>query len=70
MSTDLITKAEAAILLGGKSEPVSKALVDQLLAKKKLPKVRISYRVTRIPRAAVEEYIRRHTSVSTIPALG
>jgi hypothetical protein len=59
---DLISKGETATLLGGQSEPVSISFVNQLLAKKKLPKVRLSYRVCRIPRAAVEEYIRSHTT--------
>jgi len=45
-------------MLGG----VSVSFVNQLLAKKKLPKVRLSYRVTRIPRQAVEEFIAARTS--------
>ena len=56
--SDLIDKEETARLLGG----VSISFVNQLLGKKKLPKVRLSYRVCRIPRAAVEEYIRSHTT--------
>ena len=62
MSADLISKGETAALLGGQSEPVSISFVNQLLAKKKLPKVRLSYRVTRIPRKAVEDYIAAHTT--------
>ena len=56
--SDLIDKEETARLLGG----VSISFVNQLLGKKKLPKVRLSYRVTRIPRQAVEEYITAHTT--------
>jgi hypothetical protein len=62
MSADLISKGEAAKLLGGNSEPVSISFINVLLAKKKLPKVRLSYRVCRIPRAAVEDYIARNTT--------
>ena len=58
MSADLITKQEAADLLGG----VSLSFINQLLGKKKLPKVRLSYRVTRIPRRAVEEFIVARTT--------
>jgi excisionase family DNA binding protein len=60
MSADLITKQEAADLLGG----VSLSFINQLLGKKKLPKVRLSYRVCRIPRAAVEEFIAARTTAS------
>jgi excisionase family DNA binding protein len=58
MSADLLSKSETAELLGG----VSVSFVNQLLGKKKLPKVRLSYRVCRIPRKAVEEYITAHTT--------
>ena len=37
------------------------SFVNQLLARKLLPRVRISYRVTRIPQAAVSDYIRSRT---------
>ncbi len=60
MSVDLIDKAEVGRMLGG----VSVSFVNQLLAKKKLPKVRLSYRVCRIPRAAVEEFIAARTTAS------
>ena len=56
----LIDKAETARQIGG-NKPVSISFVNQLLARKLLPRVRISYRVTRIPQAAVTEYIRAHT---------
>jgi hypothetical protein len=56
----LIDKAEAARQIGG-NKPVSVSFVNQLLARKLLPRVRISYRVTRIPQDAVTEYIRTHT---------
>ena len=58
MSADLIDKIEVGRMLGG----VSVSFVNQLLAKKKLPKVRLSYRVPRIPRQAVEEFIAARTS--------
>ena len=64
MSADLISKGETAKLLGGQSSPVSISFVNQLLAKKKLPKVRLSYRVCRIPRSAVEEFIAARTTAS------
>jgi hypothetical protein len=56
----LIDKVETARQIGG-NKPVSISFVNQLLAKKLLPRVRISYRVTRIPQSAVTEYIRTHT---------
>ena len=68
MHAELITKGETAALLGGQNEPVSISFVNQLLAKKKLPKVRLSYRVCRIPRAAVEDYIRSHTTAQKVVA--
>ena len=62
--SDLVDKEETARLLGD----VSISFVNQLLAKKKLPKVRLSYRVCRIPRAAVEDYIRSHTTAQKVVA--
>jgi hypothetical protein len=59
--TDLIDKVETARLIGGESSAVSIGFVNQLLAARILPKVRISYKVCRIPRAAVEEFIRKRT---------
>jgi hypothetical protein len=59
-SPALIDKVETARQIGG-NKPVSISFVNQLLARKLLPRVRISYRVTRIPQAAVSEYIRTHT---------
>ena len=61
MHAELITKGEAAKLLGGLGSPVSISYINQLLGRKKLPRVRLSYRVTRIPRQAVEDYITAHT---------
>ena len=58
--SELLTKSEVAQLLGG-SQPASVSYVDQLLARKKLPRVRLSYKMTRIPRQAVEEFIRSRT---------
>lgn len=60
MSQILIDKAEAARQLGG-NKPVSISHINQLLARRILPRVRISYRVTRIPQDAVTEYIRART---------
>ena len=56
----LIDKAETARQIGG-NKPVSISFVNQLLAKKVLPRVRIGYRTVRIPQDAVTEYIRSHT---------
>jgi excisionase family DNA binding protein len=56
--SDLLTKVEVARLLGGDASP---SYVDKLLAARKLPRVRLSYKMTRIPRAAVEEFIRSRT---------
>jgi hypothetical protein len=53
---ELIDKREAARLIGG-SKPVSISFIDQLLARKVLPRVKLSYKVTRIPLKAVSEYI-------------
>jgi hypothetical protein len=55
----LITKRETAEMLGG----VSISFVNALLAKKKLPRVRLSYKVTKIPREAVEKFIASRTEV-------
>jgi len=65
MNADLITKAEAAEMLGGRGSPVSLSYINQLLGRKKLPRVRLSYRVTRIPRQAVEDYIRSCTTTAS-----
>jgi len=54
---ELLTKKEAAAELGG----VSISFVNQLIAQRRLPRVRLSYKVCRIPRAAIEEYIRSRT---------
>lgn len=58
--SNLLTKSETAALLGN----VSISFVNQLLARRRLPRVRLSYKVCRIPRAAVEEFIRSRTVVS------
>jgi hypothetical protein len=58
--SQLLDKVETARQIGG-IKPVSISFINQLLAKKLLPRVRISYRVTRIPAEAVEEYIRSRT---------
>jgi excisionase family DNA binding protein len=53
----LIDKREVARMLGG----VSISFVNQLLAKKALPRVRLGYRTVRIPQDAVDAYIRSRT---------
>jgi excisionase family DNA binding protein len=56
----LLGKAEVARQLGG----VSVSFVNQLLARKALPRVRLGYRTVRIPQAAVTKYIEAHTLLS------
>lgn len=60
MSQKLIDKAETARQIGG-NKPVSIFFVNQLLAKKVLPCVRIGYRTVRTPQDAVTEYVRSRT---------
>ena len=57
----LITKKQTALLIGGEESPVSLSYINQLIARKKIPSVRLSYRVTRIPREAVEDFIAART---------
>jgi hypothetical protein len=52
MPQSLIDRVETARQIGG-NKPVSISFVNPLLARKLLPRVRISYRLTRIPQAAV-----------------
>ncbi|MBE2180902.1 MAG: helix-turn-helix domain-containing protein [Chthoniobacterales bacterium] len=63
MSANLITKQQAAEMIGGE-KPVSVSFINQLLARRKLPKVRLSYKVCRIPRAAVEAFIASRTEIA------
>ena len=60
MKQNLISKQEVAELLGG----VSISFVNSLLARKKLPRVRLSYKLTKIPREAVEKFIETRTEAS------
>jgi hypothetical protein len=60
MKSNLITKREVAEMLGG----VSISFVNSLLSRRKLPRVRLSYKVTKIPRDAVEKFIASRTEVS------
>jgi len=60
MRSDLLTKGQVAEMLGG----VSISFVNALLARRKLPRVRLSYKITRIPRVAVEVFIKSRTEVS------
>ena len=61
MKSNLITKREAAEYLG-----VSVSFVNSLLAKRKLPRVRLGYRVTKIPLCAVEKFVESRTEASRI----
>jgi excisionase family DNA binding protein len=60
MKSNLITKREVAEMLGG----VSVSFVNSLLSRRKLPRVRLSYKLTKIPRDAVEKFIASRTEVS------
>jgi hypothetical protein len=60
-ANDLITKEEAAKLLGGEGKPFSVSFINQLLAARRLTRVRLSYKCVRIPRKSVEEYIASRT---------
>jgi len=59
-NSNLLTKPQTADALGG----VSVSYVNYLLASGKLPKIRLSYKVVRIPRDAVERFIASRTEVS------
>lgn|GEM_PF-1680255 len=59
LESSLLTKKQAAELLN-----TSVSYVSTLLARRKLPRVRLSYKVTRIPREAVEKFITSRTEVS------
>ena len=61
MKSNLITKREAAEYLG-----VSISFINSLLGKRKLPRVRLSYKITKIPRDAVEKFIVARTEDSRI----
>ena len=58
-SMSLITKKEAATRLC-----TTRSFIDQLLAKKLLPRVRLSYKVIRIPSEALEAFIASRTEVA------
>lgn len=60
MLTELLDKKEAARRIGG-SRPVSISYIDWLLAKGILPRVRLSYKMTRIPSEAVDAFVRSRT---------
>lgn len=57
----LISKHETARLLGGEDSPLSISYINVLLARKELPKVRLSYRLVRIPKQAVLDFIAKRT---------
>lgn len=56
---NLLTKKEVAEELG-----VSVSFVNQLLARRRLPRVKVSYKVCRIPRHAVEAFIESRTTLA------
>jgi len=58
--SDLVSKREVAEMLGG----VSISFINSLLSRRKLPRVRLGYRLIKIPRAAVERFIASRTEVS------
>jgi hypothetical protein len=60
MKSNLVTKQEVAGMLGG----VSISFVNSLLSRRKLPRVRLSYKLTKIPRDAVEKFIASRTEVN------
>ncbi len=60
MKSNLVTKQEVAEMLGG----VSISFVNSLLSRRKLPRVRLSYKLTKIPRDAVEKFIASRTEVN------
>lgn len=55
---ELLTKSEVCAEIGGN---VTVSFINGLIARKKLPVVRLGYRTVRIPRKAVAEYIESHT---------
>lgn len=60
MDINLLTKQQVAEMLGG----VSISFVNSLLARRKLPRVRLSYKLTKIPREAVLKFIEARTEAS------
>ena len=57
MNQSLLTKREVGTEMGG----LSVSFVNQLIARKKLPVVKIGYRTVRIRRTEVEAFLERHT---------
>jgi excisionase family DNA binding protein len=58
-NSDLLTKREVARFLG-----CSISFVNCLLSRRKLPKIRLSYKVVRIPRDSLEAFIRSRREAS------
>ena len=58
--SNLLTKRQAAELLGG----VSISFINSLLSRRKLPRVRLSYKLVKIPRDAVERFIASRTEIA------
>jgi excisionase family DNA binding protein len=53
----LLTKLEASEEMGG----VSLSFVNQLIARKKLPVVKLGYKTVRIRRTDIEDFLQKHT---------
>ena len=53
----LLTKQQVATRFGG----VSVRFVDELLARRALPKIKLGAKLVRIPAKAVEDYLAAHT---------
>ena len=56
-ASPLLTKQQVAARFGG----VSLRFVDELLARRALPKVKLGRKLVRIPGQAVEDYLAAHT---------
>lgn len=57
MNQSLLTKREVGTEMGG----LSVSFVNQLIARKKLPVVKIGYRTVRIRRTDVAAFLQKHT---------
>jgi excisionase family DNA binding protein len=56
----LLTKLEAGEAMGG----LSVSFVNQLIARKKLPVVKLGYRTVRVRRTDIESFLQRHTLIA------
>ena len=57
MNQSLLTKVEAGAEMGG----LSVSFVNQLIARKKLPVVKLGYKTVRIRRTDLEAFLKEHT---------